>query len=158
MRVIVSFFMFNVFLNGIEEHLELNGFKGINMQLTKLFILLYADDIVVFSDSAEGLQNGLDSSFIYCQRWKLKINVMKTKIIVFREGGILPRNLHFTFNGERLEMVKSFSYLDVVFSTGGSFNITEATLAGKAQKAIFKLNKYLYNFPSVSVKHRLDLF
>ena len=41
---------------------------------------------------------------------------------------------------------------------GGSFNITEVTLAGKAQKAIFKLNKYLYNFPSVSVKNRLDLF
>ena len=47
--------------------------------MTKLFILLYVDDIVVFSDSAEGLQKGLDSLFIYCQRWKLKINVMKTK-------------------------------------------------------------------------------
>ena len=83
---------------------------------------------------------------------------MKTKIIVFRKSGILPRNLHFAFNGERLEIVKSFPYLDVVFSSGGSFNITEDTLAGKAQKAIFKLNKYLYNFPTVSVKHRLDLF
>jgi len=83
---------------------------------------------------------------------------MKTKIIVFSKGGILPRNLHFTFNRECLEIVKSFSYLDVVFSSGGSFNITEVTLAGKAQKAIYRLNKYLYNFPSVSVKHRLDLF
>ena len=82
---------------------------------------------------------------------------MKTKIIVFSKGGILPRNLHFTFNGERLEIVV-FSYLGVVFSSGGSFNITEVTLAGKAQKAIYRLNKYLYNFPSVSVKHRLDLF
>ena len=54
-----------MFLNDIEEHLELNGFKGINMYMTKLFILLYADDIVVFSDSAKGLQNGLDSLFIY---------------------------------------------------------------------------------------------
>jgi len=49
------------------------------MYMTKLFILLYVDDIVVFSDWAEGLQKGLDSLFIYCQRWKLKINVMKTK-------------------------------------------------------------------------------
>ena len=59
------------------------------MYMTKLFILLYVDDIVVFSDSAEGLQKGLDSLFIYCQRWKLKINVMKTKKNVFRKGGIL---------------------------------------------------------------------
>ena len=121
--------MFNV-LNGIEEHLELNGFKGIK-----------ADDIVVFSASAEGLQNGLDSLFVYCQRWKHKVNVMKTKNIVFKKGGILPPNLHFKFNGERLEIVNSFSYLGVDFSSAGSFNITENTLAGKAQKAIFKLNK-----------------
>ena len=67
---------------------------------------------------------------------------MKTKIIVFRKGGILPRNLKFTFNRERHEIVV-FSYLGVVFSSGGSFNITEVTLVGKAQKAINKLNKYL---------------
>jgi len=51
-RVTVSFFMFNV-SKDIEEHLELNGFKGISMYMTKLFILLYADDIVVFSDSCK---------------------------------------------------------------------------------------------------------
>jgi len=45
--------------------------------------------------------------------------------------------LQFTFNGERLEIVKSFYYLGVVFTSGGSFNITEVTLNGKAQKAIF---------------------
>ena len=54
-----------------------------------------------------------------------------------RKCGILPRNLQFTFNGERLEIVKSFYYLGVVFTSGGSFNITEVTLNGKAQKAIF---------------------
>ena len=70
----------------------------------------------------------------------------------------MPRNLQFTFNGERLEIVKSFSYVGVVVSSGGFFNTTEVTLAGKAQKAIFKLNKKLYKFSSVSVKHRLDLF
>jgi len=29
--------LFSMFLNDIEEHLELNGFKGINMYMTKLF-------------------------------------------------------------------------------------------------------------------------
>jgi len=54
-----------MFLNDIEEHLELNGFKGTSMYMTKLFILLHADDIVVVSDSAEGLQNDIESIFIY---------------------------------------------------------------------------------------------
>ena len=69
---------------------------------------------------------------------------MKTKTIVFKKGGILPRNLHFTFNEERLKIVKYFSYLGAVFSSGGSFNITYVTLAGKAQKAIFKLHYNSY--------------
>ena len=49
----LSPFLFSMFLNDIEKHLELNGFKGINMYMTKLFMLLYANDIVVFSDSCK---------------------------------------------------------------------------------------------------------
>jgi len=44
----LSRFLFSLFLNDIEEHLELNGFKGIDMYMTKLFILLYADGNFVF--------------------------------------------------------------------------------------------------------------
>ena len=66
--------------------------------------------------------------------------------------------MNFNFNGVPLEIVKSFSYLVVVFSQSGSFSDAQNNLASKAQKAIFKLNNYLYNCPNVTVKHRLDLF
>ena len=35
---------------------------------------------------------------------------------------------------------------------------TQSTLAGQAQKAIFKLNKYLYKFTYITPRHKLDLF
>ena len=41
---------------------------------------------------------------------------------------------------------------------GDSFSEVQNTLAGQAQKAIFKSNKYLYKFPLISPKHKLDLF
>ena len=78
--------------------------------------------------------------------------------MVFRKGGMLPRNMSFYYNGERLEIVKEFKYLGMVFTTGGSFAETQNTLCGQAQKAIFKLNKYLYKFTYISPKHKLDLF
>lgn len=78
--------------------------------------------------------------------------------MIFRKGGILSRNLSFTFNGSPLEIVKNFKYLGIVFTAGGSFSEAQSTLAGQAQKAIFKLNKYLYKFTFVSPKHKLDLF
>ena len=42
-------------------------------------------------------------------------------------------------------------------TTGGSFHETQNCLAGKALKAIFEMNKYLYQFTDISIKHRLDL-
>jgi len=33
----------------------LNGFEGIDLDMFKLFLLLYADDIVIMSETEEGL-------------------------------------------------------------------------------------------------------
>ena len=50
-----------------------------DIDMFKIFMLLYADDILVFADSAEDLQNNLNVLAEYCSRLKLKINVLKTK-------------------------------------------------------------------------------
>ena len=42
-----------------------------------------------------------------------------------------------------------------MFSSGGQ---AQHTLSGQALKVIFKMNKYLHKFTSLSVAHRLDLF
>ena len=41
---------------------------------------------------------------------------------------------------------------------GGAFCNAQLTLSGQAQKAVFKLNSYLHNFPDISPKHVPDLF
>lgn len=45
-----------------------------------------------------------------------------------------------------------------MITTGGSFSEAQVTLSGQAQKAIFKLNKYLFKFKDIPLKHYLDLF
>ena len=94
----------------------------------------------------------------YCKRWKLKVNTQKTKVMVFRKGGILRDNISFYFDGTELEIVNKFVYLGVTFTSGCSLHETKNCLAGKALTAIFKMNKYLYEFTDISIKHRLDLF
>ena len=121
-------------------------------------MLLYADDIVIFSKSSKELHIGLDVLVNYCNRWKLKVNIDKTKIMVFRKGGVLPRNLTFYYNGQQLEIVNKFEYLGVVFTASSSFSECKNTLAGQAQKAFFQLNKYLYKFTFLSPRHKLELF
>ena len=90
--------------------------------------------LLYFQRVLKNFQVGLDVHVLvnYCKRWKLKINVDKANIMVFRKGGVLPRNLTFCYNGQQLEIVIRFRYLGVIFTAGGSFSECQNTLAGQA--------------------------
>ena len=154
----LSPFLFAMYVNDLEHEFQLKGGEGIDIGMLKIFILLYADDITIFASSAEELQTNLNMLSEYCSRNKLIVNTSKTKIMVFRRGGILPRDMKLYYNNIELSIVSTFSYLGIVFSTGGSFSECHKTLAGQALKAIFKLNRYLYNFTNITPRHRLELF
>ena len=62
----------------------------------------YADDAVLVAETCEDLQCGLKVLFDYCERWKLKLNILKTKVVIFRAGGKLNRLDKFYYNGELL--------------------------------------------------------
>ena len=154
----LSPFLFAMYLNDLEDEFYLKGSTGIDIGMLKLFLLLYADDIIIFANTAQELQINLDILSEYCTRNRLVVNTGKTKIMIFRRGGILPRDLKFYYNEIELAIVNKFSYLGIVFSTGGSFSVCQETLAGQGMKAIFKLNRLLYNFTNITPKHRIELF
>ena len=126
--------LFSLYLNDIEETFVNSGLECIDIDMFKMFMLLHVDSIVIFANSPEELQQSLDVLFNYCNRWKLTVNVSKTKVMVFRKGGMIPRNRAFFCNGERLGIVKDFKYLGMVFTTGGSFLEVQNTLEDKLRK------------------------
>ena len=73
----LSPFLFSMYLNDIEDEFYMSGIEGIDIHHIKLFLLLYADDITLFSETAEGLQIALNLLSTYCQRWKLSVNTKK---------------------------------------------------------------------------------
>lgn len=85
-RVFVSSVIF-CYLNDTEEQFHISHINGVDVDMIKTFMLLYADDIGIFANSPAELPSGLDLLSQYCKRWKLNINVSKTK------GGALPRNI-----------------------------------------------------------------
>ena len=156
----LSPFLFAMYVNDIEAELAIKGILGINTGMINLCILLYADDIMLFRKTLEELQNALKVLEEYCKRLKLTVNTNKTKVMVFRKegGGRLPNNLNFIYNKVNIEIVNKFCYLGVVFTSGGSSLETQKTLSGQALKAVFTLNKYLYNFTALTSSHKLELF
>ena len=55
-----------------------------------MLLLLFADDMTSLATSIDELQNQLDTILTHCEKWGIKVNVDKTKIVVFRKrGGLL---------------------------------------------------------------------
>ena len=76
----------------------------------------------LISETREGLQAGLDDLAKYCSKWGTTVNIMKTKIVVFRKGGKLAQNDRWFFEGREVEVVAFFKYLGCYLSSGGSFS------------------------------------
>ena len=83
----------DTYLNVIEELFINSGLDGIDTDMLQIFMLLYADDIVIFANNQEQLQNSLNLMHQYCNRWKLTINISKTKVMISRKGGTLFQNI-----------------------------------------------------------------
>ena len=117
---------------------------------------MYADDIVILSETEERLKHSLFLREKYCDRWKLTVNASKTQVMIFRKGGRVYRNIRFIYKGNVLEIVSKFTYIYIVFTTGGSFNTTFEILAGQALTAIYKLKSNLLKCPGITEQHKLD--
>ena len=81
----------------------------------KLFVLLYADDTILLSDTFDDLQLQLNVFHDYCSFWKLKVNIEKNKAVIFSRA-LLPQNQFFCYGDHQIEYVTEFNYVGVIFS------------------------------------------
>jgi hypothetical protein len=129
--------LFMLFVNDINECItsDLNGMFTIDE--IKLFLLLYADDQVLFAKSPETLQHILNDIQQYCNIWGLKINTSKTKAMIFEKGRHTTYN--FYINNTQIELVNSFKYLGMTFFKNGNWTRSQKTIAQHASIALHNL-------------------
>jgi hypothetical protein len=119
----------------------------------ELSCLLYADDLVITSETKTGLQNALDKLQTYCHEWKLEINISKTKIMCVNNNDNHP----FFINKQQLQRVSEFKYLGVLINNRGSNIISQTDLYHRALKVYFKILNSLNPLPNVkTLMHLFD--
>lgn len=143
---ITSPILFSLFIDDLELFLQKDNTCGLNINDLTLILLLFADDMVIFGNSPEDLQNSLNGLHEYCSNWGLEVNTDKTKIMVFRKRGPLKMDEHWFYDNKEVEVVNDFIYLGTVFSYTGSFSLNQKTLAGKGLKAMNALLSNLKEF------------
>ena len=134
-----------MFVNDIVSSIntDLNGI--FSTEDMKLFLVLFADDQVLFSTSPTSLQSMLNDIESYCTAYGLKINVAKTKVFIFEKS---TRHTHYNFSlyNENLEVVNSFKYLGVYFFKNGNWHRTQKCIAKHASKAMHRLFSVFNNY------------
>ena len=111
---ILSHLLFNLFVNDLPLCFDKEKCAPFALGESVVNCLMYADDLVLLSESKEGLQNGLSSLQDYCDLWHLKINIKKTKVIVFNKCGKLLSKYRFYINNILLENVQEYKYLGIL--------------------------------------------
>ena len=112
----------------------------LTQEIYDLFCLLYADDIVIFADSIIKLQHLIDILYKFCTKWRMEVNLDKTKIIVFRKGGHLSRWENWHFGGKSIDVVSYYKYLGLMLSSRNNWSKAIFTLASQASKALNMLS------------------
>ena len=113
----LSPFLFAMYVNDMEQNLTESGI-GIPLGDMKISMLFYVDDLVIFSDSPNGLQNGITALHGYCTKWKLKLNTEKSKVMVFKRGRPNVSTERY-FGPHKLSVANKITYLGIVFTPNG---------------------------------------
>ena len=97
--------------------------------------LLYADDLIILSQSAQGLQTGQKKLQDYCNTWKLNLNILKTKNIIMQKGGKIHKT-DFYFNENCIDIVNSYRYMGTIISSNGTFTLAREELKQRSKSII----------------------
>ena len=113
--VVMSRSLFKLYIDDMCQYL--GDSTGVTVGGTLINHLLFADDLVLMSETSIGLQRLIHKLEIYCHRWHMSLNILKTKVMVFNEGSQICRDVaNFTFEGKYIEQVDSYKYLGGIIS------------------------------------------
>ena len=127
--------IFNLFLEDLPSYLNIE--KCVHIGGVHMAYLLYADDLVLMSESPTGLQTLIHWLENFCMQWHMVVNLTKTNV-VFNERFTFEDSQYFTFNGNEVPTSKTYNYLGVIFSNANErFRENYENKHGKVLRAIY---------------------
>ena len=117
---ILSPTLFSLYINDLADSFG-NDCDPLDLNGKLLSCFLYADGIVLLSESAQGLQNLLNKVKIVCDKWNLQVNINKSKVMIFNKSGKHFKCHNFLYDGNTVSLVNEYKYLGIIFKPSVSF-------------------------------------
>ena len=152
----LSLILFILFINDISNALDFSMMSEKDLNYLSLYMLLFADAIVLFTTDPHSLQSQLDAISNYSSMWELKINVDKTKICIF-ESRKSRNDISWFIYDKKVETVDHFRYLNVDFLYTGNMKNSVKVLHDQALRA-YNCLLSLFSRIQMDVKTKLSFF
>ena len=143
--------LFCLFINDLFDALRQGEdlTDPININEMKISTVIYADDLLLMSQSKEGIVKQLQIVQCFCQNNGLTINYNKTKIMV---NNVNIKYSHLKFgsfdNTRTIEIVNEYKYLGFVISRDNKKHVEQLEKNGK--KSSFMTAKLLKEFGNIN--------
>ncbi len=128
--------LFNLYIGGLDKWIRNNQDGGVTVGRHKVYLLAYADDIVLLAVNAKEMQNMINHLGKYLKRKTLILNIGKSKMMVCRKGGRGGKDEKWMWEGTEIEKVKEFKYLGYWFQTNNGSSIHKSKLRHKGEIAM----------------------
>ena len=149
--------LFRKYMQDISEYLS----KEVGVCVSKEIVvhLLWADDLILFSDSAEGLQKQLGGLYKYCGNNHMIVNETKIKVMCFGKN----TKIQVKYNGVLVEQVNQYKYLGNILTSvkkqnQGVFANNYEYLCYQSLKAIYCFRKKMKDIGYIPPKIMFYIF
>lgn len=150
--------LFILYLSDFEKFLKEEGVSGVGVgPYLEIRCLYYADDLNLFSANITQAIKAVKALEKFCEIWKLKVNVSKTKLLIFNksEGPTPPRP---TISGRPLEIVQSYCYLGITFNSLGRYDLHISNISKSVQLCMFAFKRLFSQLEFYNHLWHLDLY
>ena len=152
--------LFSLFIDELASEIMERDRHGIQLtpDLAHIFILLFADDVILASYTVCGLQNQLNILWEKAERLGLVVNLDKSNIIVLRNGGHIASWEKRVYGENEMAVVNQSRYLGSDLSTRLTFSQTTWHCTQRAKKGVVGIFKLLWSLGERSPSILFKLF
>ena len=102
---VLSLTLFNIFINDLSTELNLLRI-GITLGDDRISHLLYADDLTLMAESENDLRTLINCVENWCNKSRMGVNHLKSKIVCFRKVRVSITDFSFTFQTKTVDIVQ----------------------------------------------------
>ena len=149
--------LFRKYMADLSEYLKTE--HGIMIDDQIIAHLLWADDLVLISDTISGLKKQLEGLKKFCHLNQMTVNELKTKVMVFGSD----EKVEVEFNNKVIEQVDKYKYVGCIINSikrhdADPFALHYTYLCDKARKAEFAIYKKVKNLGHIPPGIKLFMF